>query len=348
MTRWLVPAVVLNGVLAAASCGGESVLGRGGSGGLSGSGGSDPTGGSGTGGTGSSGSIEGAGCDVQVALRQSCARSGCHSALDRYGDLDLSDVSMVRSQMVDRQAPHSDIDCAEPGMPFRACSQDELSQFCPGSTSAVKLIDSANPDASWVFRKLDGTQGMCGDAMPLPPGNSALNGWNDERRACLERFFRLLAEEERGPGIGESYVPLCDLRPSLKQNCARAGCHSTVDRYGGLDFTEPGRVAAQLVDKVATHGDIGCNGPGTPFRTCTPDELVAKGCPPNTLLIDSANPEESWILKKLRGQQGMCGDQMPISPGNTPSNGWNSERLACYEDWIYEMARFAREQKNDQ
>jgi hypothetical protein len=375
MARWLVSAVVSSGVLAAASCGGESVLGSGGfGGGLIGSGGSGGTGGSGPmvsaggssgassmGGAGGSGaigtcdngmggcgSIDAAGCDVQVALRQSCARSGCHSSLDRYGSLDLSDLSAVAAQMVDQWAPHSDITCSEPGMPFRACTPDELPQYCPGPTAGVKLIDSANPNESWVLRKLNGTQGMCGDAMPMAPGNSPTNGWNDERRVCLERFFRILALERRGPGVSVSYVPLCDLKPSLKQNCARSGCHSTIDRYAGLDWTDPNLAAAQLVDKVATHDDIGCNAIGTPFRPCTPDELIAKGCPPNALLIDSENPEESWVLKKLRGQQGPCGDQMPMAPGNAIPNGWNAERLACYEDWIYEMARFAREQSNGQ
>jgi hypothetical protein len=150
-----------------------------------------------------------------------------------------------------------------------------------------------------------------------------------------------------GPGVGETYVPLCDLQPSLKQNCARAGCHSTLDRYAGLDLADPTQVAAQMVDKVATHGDINCQVVGMPFRACTPAELVAIGCPPNALLIDSANPEESWVLKKLRDEQGLCGDSMPIAPGNSRANGWSEDRRVCYEHWIYEMARFAREQRGE-
>jgi hypothetical protein len=65
------------------------------------------------------------------------------------------------------------------------------------------------------------------------------------------------------------------------------------------------------------------------------------------LLIDSASPEQSWVLKKLRGEQGGCGERMPIAPGNLTTNGWGPERQACYEDWIYEMARFAREQRGE-
>jgi hypothetical protein len=424
MTRWLVSAVVAAGVLAGASCGGESVLGIGGSGGNSGApsgagatggvvstggsggvsngsggtGGAVSTGGSGgvsngsggtggvvstggsggvsngTGGTtrgplgtcnngmGGCGSIDAAGCDLEEALDRSCARAGCHSALDRYGSLDFSDPLAIASQMVDIPAPHSDITCAKQGEPYRECTPDELAQFCPGSTAGTKLIDTANPEESWVLRKLNGTQGMCGEAMPMAPGNSPENGWNDERRTCLERFFRILAGDPLvtggtggiggtggtgGTGVSPSYQPLCDLAPSLKQNCSRAGCHSALDRYAGLNLTDPAQVAAQMVDKVASHGDIGCQVTGQPFRACTPDELLALGCPPNALLIDSANPEESWVLKKLRGEQGECGDPMPIAPGNSVSNGWGEERQACYEDLFFEMARFAREQRGE-
>jgi hypothetical protein len=383
MARWLVSALVLSGVLAGSSCGGESVIGIGGSagnpgtsGGAGASGGSGPadsvggaggtsngSGGSGSpergplgtcdNGIGGCGSIDAVGCDLEEALDKSCARAGCHSAVDRLGGLDFSNPLTVASQMVDKPAPHSDINCAAAGEPYRVCTPDEIVQMCPGSTAVTKLIDSANPDESWVLRKLNGTQGMCGDAMPLPPGNTVDVGWTFERRTCLERFFRTLAGEARamgdtgGPGVSETYVPLCDLKPSLKQNCARAGCHSTIDRYANLDLTDPTQVAAQMVDKVPTHGDIGCQLNGTPWRKCTLDELAAMGCPPSALLIDSTNPEESWVLKKLRGEQAECGDQMPIAPGNSATNGWGEERRACYEDWIYEMARFAREQRGE-
>jgi hypothetical protein len=305
---------------------------------------------------------------VREALSKSCARAGCHSFLDRHGDLDFSNLEGIAAQIVDRPATHGDIRCSAPGMPFRECTLEELPTLCPGSaTGSALLVNTSNPEESWMLKKLRGQQGMCGDPMPLPPGNAAINGWNEERRVCIERFVYYLAQSGAGgmagtggtasagmagvsgsggvvTGVGADYVPLCDLPSTLKQNCARTGCHGALDRHADLDFTDPNAVAAQLVDQVAPHGDLGCNPPGTPFAECTSNELAALGCPSDALLIDSANPEASWILRKLRGEQESCGDPMPIAPGNSISNGWNDARRACYEDWIYEMARFAREQ----
>src|SRR5262245_53984876 len=149
MGRWSISVFVLGSVFAAASCGGESVIGGGQGGDLIGSGGSSVTGGTGgtvsvggSGGSGSSGGscpggICGTGgyaglpCDVQVALSKSCARTGCHSALDHYADLDLSNPAAIAAQMVNKPALHGDINCAAPGMAFRECSPYELPYSCP-------------------------------------------------------------------------------------------------------------------------------------------------------------------------------------------------------------------------
>jgi hypothetical protein len=134
-----------------------------------------------------------------------------------------------------------------------------------------------------------------------------------------------------------------EVKDALKQNCARAGCHSTTDMYAGLDLTDPTTFRALLVDKVAMHGDIGCNATGTPFRACTPEELVAKGCPPGVMLINSQNLDDSWLLKKMtltKAELMGCGDPMPISPGNTPANGWDAGgmRKACYIEFFRSLA----------
>jgi hypothetical protein len=129
-----------------------------------------------------------------------------------------------------------------------------------------------------------------------------------------------------------------EVKAALKQNCSRAGCHSTLDKYAGLDLTEPAALAAQLVDKVAMHGDIACQPTGQPFRACNAEELLTLGCPPNAMLIDSANPDASWLITKLNGTQGNCGDPMPIAPGNSVSNGWNDARKQCYIDFFKSLA----------
>jgi hypothetical protein len=56
------------------------------------------------------------------------------------------------------------------------------------------------------------------------------------------------------------------------------------------------------------------------------------------LLIDSLNPEQSWMLKKLRGEQEDCGNQMPAPPGDSVTNGWSEARRECIEAWIYSLA----------
>jgi hypothetical protein len=127
-------------------------------------------------------------CDVQMALSKSCARTGCHSALDKYADLDLSNPANA-AQLVNKPATFGDINCAPAGMPFRECMAAELPAGCvPGTL----VIDSANFDNSWVLKKfnLPDAELNCGDPMPLPPGNSVSNGWNDARKECLIDFFR--------------------------------------------------------------------------------------------------------------------------------------------------------------
>jgi hypothetical protein len=95
-----------------------------------------------------------------------------------------------------------------------------------------------------------------------------------------------------------------------------------------------------MVDKVATHGDIGCNAPGTPFVECDAAQLAALGCPPDVKLIDSQDFSASWVVKKLEGAQGECGDPMPIAPGNSVSNGWDAAgtRKQCYLDFFRSLA----------
>jgi hypothetical protein len=71
------------------------------------------------------------------------------------------------------------------------------------------------------------------------------------------------------------------------------------------------------------------------FRACTAAELPA-GCVPGTLVIDSANFDNSWVLKKFNMTRAEleCGDQMPLPPGNSVASGWNEDRKACLIDFF--------------
>jgi hypothetical protein len=133
------------------------------------------------------------GCDYTVALGRSCSIAGCHRPADVIaGNLDLTPDAGLRSRLVDVPAKHSHIICDV------AAQTECVPAACPTS---VKLLDSANPDASWLFAKLGMTPTGCGDQMPMAPGNAA-DRWTAERQACLQTFFRALAAQGPAPGTG--------------------------------------------------------------------------------------------------------------------------------------------------
>ena len=98
-------------------------------------------------------------------------------------------------------------------------------------------------------------------------------------------------------------------------------CHSSPGGLtsSGLDLQSP-NVTARLKDVPAKHADI--SPPGS-----------FPNCPVGDKLIDSANPTESWLLKKIRGEQGPCGTQMPQPPTTLTL----TER-ACVETYVFCVA----------
>jgi hypothetical protein len=89
-------------------------------------------------------------------------------------------------------------------------------------------------------------------------------------------------------------------------------CHTSSAPLGGLDLQSAG-VAARLKDQAAKHQSV-----DNPAQ-----------CPSGDKLVDSASPTESWLLKKVNGQQGSCGTQMP--PGNMPVS---QAELACLTAYV--------------
>jgi hypothetical protein len=89
-------------------------------------------------------------------------------------------------------------------------------------------------------------------------------------------------------------------------------CHSTAlkDSFGGLDLSGDA-VIMRLKDVAATHKGV-TNPPA---------------CVTGAMLINSANPAESVLLKRVKGTQN-CGTPMPFAPGLTGAN------LKCIEDWV--------------
>ena len=85
----------------------------------------------------------------------------------------------------------------------------------------------------------------------------------------------------------------------------------------GLDLESP-NPAPRLKDVPAKHTDV---------------VNSSSSCPVGDKLIDTANPEQSWLLKKLRGIQGTCGTQMP-----QPPTSLRGEDLVCMENYVYCVA----------
>lgn len=99
--------------------------------------------------------------------------------------------------------------------------------------------------------------------------------------------------------------------------CAKSFCHGK-SFVAGLDLrTDPG-LASRLLDMPAQFDGIPC--PDDVTQTCVPDT-----CPTSALLVDSANPEASWMLAKLSAvATNGCGDLMP------PSSGASTADYPCY------------------
>jgi len=88
-------------------------------------------------------------------------------------------------------------------------------------------------------------------------------------------------------------------------------CHATKRSDAGLDLASTG-AALRLKDIPAMH------------------EGVSSGasCPQGDKLIDSANPQDSWFLKKIKGEQGTCGTVQP------PTGMLQGADLGCLEMWV--------------
>lgn len=73
-------------------------------------------------------------------------------------------------------------------------------------------------------------------------------------------------------------------------------CHGAMIKLdmGTLDMESAG-LSARLKDEPSAHKGL----------------TDTSGCPTGDKIIDSTNPANSWLLKKINGQQGTCGTPMP-------------------------------------
>jgi hypothetical protein len=152
------------------------------------------TAGSGTAGSGTAGTGGGMlevtcdGVDYVEVMNKNCAvNSGCHKATGaRLGvaDLNLTPDAGLVMRLKDMPAGFKEIDCGAPG-PYMEC----IPAGCPTASGAL-LVNSLNPDESWILKKLNATHGECGFEMPQSPGTTDFDA---VRKACVEKVIRAIA-----------------------------------------------------------------------------------------------------------------------------------------------------------
>jgi hypothetical protein len=121
-----------------------------------------------------------------------------------------------------------------------------------------------------------------------------------------------------GGASGTGGGPGCDVPATLNRRCGTAFCHGGV-AAPQLELVAPG-VEQRLIDQPASYaGVVAADAPSCP----TPPEL----------LISTADPMASLMLKKLDGTQA-CGEPMPLSviPGSS------EEDDTCIRQWSLGLA----------
>ncbi|MGE0321226.1 MAG: hypothetical protein AB7K71_16040 [Polyangiaceae bacterium] len=109
------------------------------------------------------------------------------------------------------------------------------------------------------------------------------------------------------------------------KTCGASSCHDEKKPEADLDLKSPG-VAERLID-VPAH----CSQPD-------PNDPEACVCP-DRLLIDSQNPEASYLLEKVSQEVPECDDRMPLLTSNLKSRD-----VECIRSWILEVTGNAPEE----
>jgi hypothetical protein len=119
-----------------------------------------------------------------ITIGKCATGAGCHSpnALGLGGDLDLTSPG-VPSRLINVNATHAGIDMDGGGV------------TCP----TAKLIDTANPMASWLLVKINGMQGSCGSSMPQ------VGTITSTQKACITQYVMdVAADAGAGMAMGGS------------------------------------------------------------------------------------------------------------------------------------------------
>jgi hypothetical protein len=116
---------------------------------------------------------------------------------------------------------------------------------------------------------------------------------------------------------GETTGLPCDWNKLMTKSCWGIGCHGSDTPAAMLDLQTAG-AESRVLDVAASHADI-LDGSDV-------------NCMAGELRVDSANPENSLMLKKVEGRH-TCGSKMPVSPRMVDAND-----IACIRAWVYRAA----------
>ena len=171
------------------------------------------------------------------------------------------------------------------------------------------LLTLSSCGGSSVRRNEDGASGTSGNS-----GTSGASGTSGTsgRETC----------ERELPNVDCDWrAALGDPRPgmSVAGYCAKGGCHNPSTHAGALDLTPDTFLASRLLNVPAKHASLSCPG----LVECDPAAATCErcsACPPDALLIDTSDPESSWMLQSIEPfipgvtTQTIsigCGDAMP-------------------------------------
>lgn len=124
----------------------------------------------------------------------------------------------------------------------------------------------------------------------------------------------------------DRFSTVCDPPSQIfAKTCGASSCHDAKEPEANLDLESPG-VEARLIDVPAD-----CAEPD-------PDDPEACVCP-DRLLVDSQNPDASYLLEKVTQEVPECDDRMPLLTGNL-----RSREVECLRTWILQITGNAPEE----
>ena len=156
-----------------------------------------------------------------------------------------------------------------------------------------------------------GVGGLVNESGSSAAGTTNVSG-GASGNSVMPQGGKSLLPEISDPYAQESCYSVC-AEEILRDPTGCKLCHGTALAASGLNLESLGRIA-RLKDVPAKHADLPMG--------------QAADCPTGDKLIDSVNVNQSWLLKKIRGQQGDCGTQDP------PTGALNQPDMACLTSYI--------------